>query len=288
MNGRLLLWIAFALLCSCKSRKAAEPVQANYIHAITVYRDSTMVSKSIYVYSTLNCDEIRLLDTLGNYLVRLDEAVAGKDRYSCRQFGERMALMVNIARDADEKIYMTVLPAGDISMGSGACSKFFFSPVDRWKDSIPVAMWTEIDTVKQKQKLYYAELQMPWPYYKLPLLDSITVKYPAFCSKEDLEEEARGMQSMYEKNLQVDVSPNPFTESFNLVINSGRLKSSSYLNTPMTIKFYDDQGNTLLSQPVETDKPYTFSFPELPKGKVVYYRIHIGDYSLSGQVLKSR
>ena len=288
MNQRLNLWIITALfLYGCKSRKVVELPSENYVHAVTVYKDSATISQNMYVYSKWNCDEIQLQDTQGNRLVPFEETVPGKNGYRCLQF-ERISLLVNIAPAGGGNIFMSVLPNGDIGLASRACSKFFFSPVNRWKDSIPVVMWTQNDTVIHKLKLYYGELQIKPPYYKMPLLDSIVVDYPAFCSRADLKEERMNMQSLYDKNLKIEVTPNPFIESFNLQVNSGRLKNSQYLSTPMTINFYDENGNSLLSQIIEADISYTFSFAEVPKGKMVYYRINIGDYFLGGEVLKSR
>lgn len=270
---------------ACKSRKPTELAPSGYLHVVTLYQNGSTVSGSLYIYTTSTCDEMRFLDIEGNSLSH--ESSADKAHYSCQLF-DNAGLMTGITTANDEQLWMTLYSNANISLASGACSKFMFSPIDKWKDSIPVIMWTEIDTTRNKLKLCYAELQLKWPYHKRPLLDSLIYNYPGFCSKEDLEEEQRSMQAIYEKNLKVEVSPNPFTESFNLELRSGRMKNSTYLSSPMTISFYDEQGNVLFSQPIEVDQPYTFSFPELPKGKTVYYRINIGDYSLSGQVLKSQ
>ncbi len=66
-----------------------------------------------------------------------------------------------------------------------------------------------------------------------------------------------------------------------------RVMTWSLPKSPLTLRFYDDQGNTLLSQPFEINKTYTFSFPEILPGKIIYYRITWEDYIISGQVLKN-
>jgi hypothetical protein len=118
-------------------------------------------------------------------------------------------------------------------------------------------------------------------------LDSLVFKFSEICSSAEINEEKKGMQALYEKYLHVLVTPNPYTENFELTLKNEKLPPWLFPKSPMSIDFYDDKGNPILTQAFEIDKTYTFSLPGILPGKTVYYQIKWDDYMLSGQVLKS-
>jgi len=206
--------------------------------------------------------------------------------YTCTEIeSNKEAMMENIKYNHQYFQLITYMD-GSVAMYNEHCSKEKKQFLDRWGDSVSVVMW---HTLRQETGLlifYIAEESNTYPYYKPDKIDSVLYNLKEFCSEKEMEEDKKSMQAMFERVMQIQITPNPFKESFELTMHAGKVKMFLY-NAQFLLSFFDDSGTPLSSQPIELDKAYHFSFPTIPSGKTIYYRITWDDYLLSGQVKKS-
>ncbi len=154
-------------------------------------------------------------------------------------------------------------------------------------DSFPykfVIFDIEIDTLTAELNIWRTVDSIGWrrdttPWRKIQLND--------ICSKEEMEEQKKSIQSLYEKYTKIEINPNPFVEtfSFKMVAN---FMAYSFVGKTIKLKFMDESGQVYLERTIEEGKQYEFSLPDYPKGKIVFYTITWDDYKLSGQLMKSQ
>ncbi len=276
------------LLSACYVTRVVEPPREVHMRSIHHRKDSGLRFNTRYVFSRIPCDSVSLLDKRGNTLPMWTENTdTNKAYYYCGEFDRNNALMVLDLKYNNQTIFMDIRTDGSINLSTSGCSKYLDKVTAKWGDSIPVVMWTEVHKETGSLHIYLAEESYSYPYYKDTTLDSLVFKFSEICTEKKREEEKKSTQDFYDKYMKVQVTPNPFTEKFDLILTAGTLPMFMISKTPLLIGFFDDQGNPLLSQTIELDKTYTFSFPDILPGKTIYYRITWEDYVIAGQVLKN-
>lgn len=141
----------------------------------------------------------------------------------------------------------------------------------------------EIDTITAELNIWRSIDSIGWWRDSIPWRK---IKLREICSREEIEEQKKFIQALYEKHTEVDVSPNPFKESFKFKMKANFM-SYSFVGKTIMLKFMDENGKVYLERQIEEGMEYEFSLPEFPKGKIVYYTISWEDYQLSGQFMKS-
>jgi hypothetical protein len=275
-------------LWSCHALKVEEEIHL-YGRSMTYYGDSAGKRHSVYVFSHLPCDSLKLKGKDGHALPRKIEK-PDTNCYYCEELeSEKNIVIMNSVRYKNKEFQFAVyFPDGNISLSNETCTKFEYGLFNRlkWGDSLSVVMWHKLDQENGLLIFYLAEETNTFPYYKPENMDSFKYSLNEICSGNEMEELKKALQKMYEQKMNVQVTPNPFTEKFDLII-VDELVPWLLPEGTITLTFFDEKGNTLLAQPIELDKTYTFSFPDIASGKHIYYRITWEEYVIAGQVLKN-
>ncbi len=79
-------------------------------------------------------------------------------------------------------ISMGIHSDGSINLSNETCSKNLYKVAEKWGDSIPVVLWTEVHEKTGSLHIYLAEESYTYPYYKDSTLDSLVYKFSEFCS----------------------------------------------------------------------------------------------------------
>jgi hypothetical protein len=151
---------------------------------------------------------------------------------------------------------------------------------------LPFVFWGKLNEKTGRQVFYTARDSAAYPYYVPSTLDSLVYDLNRFCSADEVDEERKLEQSVIDRFYKVDITPNPFAETFELTL---KVEKAEFLifNQILTITFYDGSGNTLHTQTIEANKPHTFTIPGLKSGSILHYKITWSDYIISGQLMKS-
>ncbi|MEZ4804927.1 MAG: hypothetical protein R2852_05450 [Bacteroidia bacterium] len=106
------------------------------------------------------------------------------------------------------------------------------------------------------------------------------------CSDDERLETKRARQAYYDKQYHVKITPNPFKEQFEMQTS---FEGWQFFigEEPQIITFYDDQGNVLKTNTIRPDEVHSYSFPDVPAGKTIFYRITWEEFVISGQILKT-
>jgi hypothetical protein len=285
LMSRSTAWIScLVFICSCRTLNVADPV---YVHGreMRYYTDSGKHYLRL-VFTDKPCDSIKLLDSSGNEL-RLKNPEIDSNCYTCDELSSEKGIgLMDVIKYKNKSFHLvTHFPVGNLSISTEECSKFVEGIHDKWGDSIPIVIWHELKQERGVLIFYLAEESYRYPYFKKDKMDSLVYDLNKFCSDKDKEEEDQWKKEFFQKHIIVGVTPNPFTENFTLTVTyDGKFYRPS---GPMTLDFIDENGNQLLSRPVEFDKNYTFEFPDIYPGRYIYYRLTWDDCVVSGQVLKA-
>jgi hypothetical protein len=256
-----------------------------YGRYMNYYTNSVIVQKHL-VFTHMPCDSLELKDTGGKKLKLWKRGMDG-NCYTCSDLESEKpkGFFSNFNYRNESFEVMTVFPSGNLSVSSYACSKFVEGWLKKWGDSLSVVLWHTVDTVKGQLTVYLAEEAYSYPFYKTGKLDSLVYDLNKFCSDKEKEEIKQWMKEFFQKNIIVEVTPNPFTANFvlNVKYNGNFYKPEGV----MSLEIIDENGKQLLSQKVELDRNYTFEFPDVLPGKYIYYRFTWDECIVSGQILKA-
>lgn len=142
----------------------------------------------------------------------------------------------------------------------------------------------KLDTIKVELNIWKSIDSIAWTRDSTPWR---TIGLNDICSKEEIEEDKKFMQQLYQKYAKIEINPNPFVDEFTFRLSMEKM-SWSLSNRTIAVKFMDDAGKVYLEQTIVYDTIYTFSLPDFPKGKIVFYTLSWDDYMLSGQFMKSQ
>jgi hypothetical protein len=286
---KIILYSLFVLLLfGCRATRIPEPLPEVHMRVIVHKKDTALRAGTRYVFSRIPCDSVRLTDARGKIMpMKTESTDTNKLFYYCDELDKKAGMMVPGLTYKNENISMTIYMDGSINLNTARCGKYLYRVIEKWGDSIPVVVWTEVHEKTGSLHIYLAEESYTYPYYKDTTLDSLVFKFSEICSAADIKEEKKSLQAFYEKYLRVKVTPNPYTENFELILKNEKMPPWLVPTSPMNIGFFDDRGNPLLTQPIEIDKTYIFSLPDILPGKTIYYRITWDDYIISGQILKN-
>ncbi len=275
------------LLCGCHALQVEEK-STQYGRHMFYYDDTGIIFKRI-VFSKLPCDSLKLQDQKG----RMSPARITRSDTGCYICGEidaendkHIGMMDEVKYKNKRFTFITFLPEANLNLSDENCTKFVENFLDKWGDSLSVAIWHSVDHEKGLLLFYIAQETYTYPYYNADRIDSIIFDLNHLCTDKDKEEDKAGMQSLYDRHKQVQINPNPFVESFELTLGFGTI-THWFKTTEFKLQFFDENAIELKSQLISMGKTYTFTFPELLPGKTVYYRISWDDYMISGQVLKA-
>ena len=149
-----------------------------------------------------------------------------------------------------------------------------------------IVLWHTVDTVKGVLAFYIAEETNIFPYYKPQRMDSIIYNLNEFCTQRDIDENKKEWRAAGDPQMKVQITPNPFKEDFELELtHQGNILFLQ--KEPISLIFFDDMGNKFKTKIIESNKKYTFSFPDILPGKTIYYNILWGEYKIAGQILKA-
>lgn len=287
MKYLLILLISFAAL-SCGVTRMEEISQPMvYGNIITHYNDSSGVLKRRFVFTGESCDKRVVQDQYGKKLKRIDGLKEG-DSFACYTCFDIDNPKTSMIHTIDYKFgfsYEIDFSKCGFRMFGSYCSKAEIILRQRFADSIPLVFWNKLDKDKGKLIFYMAEDNAAYPYHVSSTLDSIVYDLNSFCSMSEIMEEKDNWRSLLDRYVKVNISPNPFIESFEMSLSADNIE---IFVAPIgkTLSFYDEMGNLLKSQQIVLDQVYTFSFPEVKSGKTIYYKITWPDYELSGQIRK--
>ncbi|MBC7425023.1 MAG: hypothetical protein H7321_00705 [Bacteroidia bacterium] len=280
-----IISIIFIMLASgCREIKMIDELpQKTYSRTTQYYNFKSNSDLSFYVYSNKPCEQMAPINKYGNKM-KLKTETGDTNYFTCNDWGGR-DLILNTIKYKEQEFHCHFKIDGSLTIDNGKCSKFINNIKQNWSDSIPVCIWTTIDSKNGKMIFHLAEESPLYPFYKTNRLDSIIIDLENFCSEAETQDEKEATQSVITKTIFAKFTPNPFTDKVELQIT--QTMNLHLINAPMKITFYDDKGNTLLTQPVDISTTFTFSFPLVNAGKTMYYRITWDDYFIAGQILKN-
>src|SRR5690606_6201124 len=105
-----------------------------------------------------------------------------------------------------------------ISLENPHCTKDGFFLKDKFGDSTSIVLWSKWNSKKEILVFYMARDTSAYPYYVTSSLDSLVYDLNKICNEEELAQERKDKQSLIEKYCKVDVTPNPFTDNFELTL----------------------------------------------------------------------
>lgn len=180
-----------------------------------------------------------------------------------------------------------VRETGEILISNQNCTKQFdlFDRDSQYRSDYLV--WVEADTSTGILKIQIAPDSIDYPYFSLYRLRTITYDLNAFCSKEELEEDIRFKQSMFEKLINVEITPNPYESEISFTA----ICSSWMCNRMCDVKvltFYNEKGEELEKMNIEFNTEYKIMLDKIVKGSMAYYTITCSDYKISGKLLRSK
>ncbi len=285
---KMLVWTsATALLCSCVVQKVTEPPPVIRFKSVSNHSDTFSRANVRFVFSPGTCEELNLRNAKGDS-VPVDNTGKARDQPHCycSEFTDHNVVMRFSEPYKGKTLYVDMRPDGSIMLKADECQKFLYKVNQKWGDTIPSVIWQETHQATGMFYIFIAEHSSVYPYYKPGTLDSFAFDLNAFCSASESEEERKNNQELFEKFLRVHITPNPFSENFEMTIFLEKIRHL-FTEAPVILTFYDDTGNELQSQPVEYEKTYTFRFPDTEKGKMLYYKIRSEYYTIGGKVLKN-
>jgi|GEM_PF-3382172 len=281
--------IGFCLiLVSCHSTKVAEmPEIKVYANFVNHQNDTCGDLCRRIVFTHLPCSARKHTGKNGKLLPQLSEGEESDSAcFTCKdQINEQAVLFQGIPYKMGFS-YMLSMRNAELEMDYAYCSKVSLNLRARFGDSVPFVFWGKLNEKTGRQVFYTARDSTAYPYFVPSTLDSLVYDLSQNCSDDEKSEERKGFQAVIDRYLKVDVTPNPFAESFELTLNA---EEAQFVvrNQVLNIAFYDGSGNTLHTQTIEADKPYTFTIPGLKSGSILHYKITWSDYVISGQILKA-
>jgi hypothetical protein len=244
--------------------------------SLKIFRIQTdSLKKSHYVLGKTPCDSLYLPDSS----LKID----------CDELSSNSVIFDWINYRNQNYAY-TIHPNGIIDVSGPYCQKLAFDLMS--KDSLKSdrIMWVGKDTNNGRMILFEAEMMDTFPFFKLETLDSNSFDLNNFCTEEDLEMHIPDMNQFINKYVTVEVTPNPFVETFNLEIKCSELMIWIWKmyreEKRLTIK--DSKGNVLVNQIAELDTPYEFRLDNVAKGEILFYSITWSNYVVQGKVMKAR
>lgn len=281
--------IGFCLiLVSCHSTKVAEmPETKVYANFVRHQNDTCGDLCRRIVFTHLPCSARKHTGKNGKLLPQLTEGEQSDSAcFTCKeQTDVKMAILQGIAYKMGFS-YTIYFRNTEFMMAGPYCSKAAFNLRARFGDTVPFVFWGKLNEKTGRQVFYTARDSAAYPYYVPSTLDSMVYDLNHFCTDDEMNEERKFEQELIDKYFKVHVTPNPFAETFELTLNVEKLQYMVY-NQVLNIAFYDGSGNTLHTQTIEANKPYTFTIPGLKSGSILHYKITWSDYVISGQLMKT-
>ncbi len=291
MCNRILFIIAISLVYfGCKTLPAPEikdtEVYARYLRTI---HDTCHGLCNRFVFTKTPCSKTALKRNNGRILPQFrSDTLSDSACYTCTEYTTPYTNLLIWLTYKQKNYTYTLSTDGRVLLDGPYCSKKPIQVRSLWSDSnASIAVWHTWREQKGELTIYMAEESFNYPYYKPNRVDSFVYDFNRFCEESEAQDEIKSNQEMYTKHMTVSVHPNPYKIDFELIASRGKLPAWMFGSDPLTITFYDDLGNTLLTKPFALEQTYRFEFPDIKSGKLLFYRIQWSVYSLSGQILKS-
>jgi hypothetical protein len=260
--------------------------EETHIHGrhMTYYTDSGKYYSRM-VFTHRPCDSIQVLDTSGN-LMEKRRAGIYSNCYNCSEMESSTGIFDRVKFREKDFSYWIVFPDANLSVHSEMCSKYVHDFLDKWPDSMSVVIWHKTDTVKGTLIFYLAEESYTYPYYKTGRMDSLIYDLKEFCTQKDIDDTKKQWHEALDPQMKVLITPNPFKDEFELLL-TFKASTPFLQREPIRLTFFDDMGNKFETRIIETNKKYTFSFPDILPGKTIYYNVTWSEYKVAGQILKA-
>ncbi len=273
-------------LIACKSLKIVDVPEIVQLRLINHHNDSCSELCSRFVFSHVPCDSLLIRDKFGK-LLPLSEPKNVYDSacITCDAFNKGDAFITLVTFE-EKQFSITIDAAGGVIISNNGCTKPKQYLLEKYKDSAQsVAFWNKLNASTGRLVFYTAIEAYSPPYFLSYTLDSFVYNLSDFCSSKEQEEERQFMQTIYTKYVKAQISPNPFEEQFEFTLSAGKISGMLQSET-FVLTFFDDMGHNLKSKIIKLDTPHAFSFPLVPSGKTIYYKVAWGDYSIGGQIAK--
>ena len=280
LNIKQCLFLCFILTSGCYFTMVTDSNTQVKLRSMKNLNDSFSKANMRYVFTNISCETIKLKDSKGNpTFINSQNTDTTKSYFTCFEYTNSYdVIMINTPVYNNISITIEIYMDGKVILNNGKCIKNSFNVIHKLKDSLPIVIWYEINRTIGTFNVYSAIESYNWPYYKENTLDSFVFKYSELCTEKELNDQKSSIQDIINKNVQVNILPNPFKESFNLTFDPGYLKGSYYIPYNLTLTFYNDKGIVLHSQIIEQNKQYNFSVPSINSGQVLFYRITWDEY----------
>lgn len=262
----------------------SELPQINYPKLYQLYscNDGFSKDESVYYYTAKDIDSIVFNDTIGRPIRFYSSSLHFDSCHSALSL-DHSALMKSAKFGRTEVNYM-VYGEGKLMILAKGCQKDIELVREDSVNTPDFLLKLSIDSVDRKFIIQKSLDSFQYPFVRWSEKDNITIDLIDFCSQEELDEEKQSWQSMFEKNTEVLINPNPFIEEFTFQMYCPKI-ASFLRNTEIKLTFFDKNGNELKSQQIDPNKEYLIQLPQAPKGQTVIYTITWQEYKLSGNIL---
>lgn len=291
MNRSVCMFFTLVLAASCAVQHTSlEQPETKTVYAVVLrhYNDSCGQLCNRVVFTKIPCEKRRYINSKGKVLKAM-QTEADRDSLcvSCSDMDNPKAVMMEPVAygNAYEYSLMTYYSRAEISISGPGCTKPVIELRDSLNDPTDYVSWQRLDKQKGLLVLYKAKDTAVFPYYVPHTLDSFVYNLKQFCTDAERLENKQGMQKLAEKYCRAEINPNPFQESIEFTLIN---EQWTWLTSGKSIElvFLDLNGNTISRSLIEANKPYTFSFPDLKSGSLLFYKISWDEYLLSGQIKK--
>lgn len=291
LGNQFIVIIAICiLLCSCRIISAPEMPEKKVIAVMIKHFNDSACNDycSRIIFTNVSCAERQYYSRNGKAIPKAENKPENDSLcYTCSDMEDERSVLMNPIWDKPGYAYSIHLSKARISMENPHCNKDGFYLKDKFGDSTPIVLWSIFNSKKETLVIYMARDTCVYPYYVANSLDSLVYDLNKICNEEELAQERNDRQSLVEKYCKVDVTPNPFTDNFEITLKTKYPIILDIKPGDLIIKFMDANGNILLTQKLEVNTPTTFSFPDVKSNSIVFYTITGTDFTLNGQVLKS-
>lgn len=276
MKFFLIIFMLQIVLLGCQPRKAVTaPIFKTYL----IYKSGSTFREWRYYYSSQFSEQLQLKDSSGRDLFVYNEQTEPDSVWKYSDMENKRLVNPfpgNVSVTIGDRDALTV---------NGRCQKDFDLYIE---DSAFSAawFWYRYDSTGREVIIYKNPDIKSYPYNSSSATDSILVKTDSLCSKEDLEREARDLNQMLIRNIKVEITPNPFVETFTMSVRSKLANTYFMPGDVFHLKFVDEGGKILMEQDMKFNTDYDISLPELAPGKKAYYSISQNELVLTGTVMK--
>ncbi len=238
------------------------------------------------VWSQKSCDSVILKSKSGKPLPKQTEYNKDSANFTCNEIADTNGEYKYDIEFGGKIFWLFVSAHRAYTLSSKDCYAMSVDYKHSEWDSMEIVFWKKLDQTSGILTCYIARSKDDFPYFDSSKVDSFTYNLKKFCSQEEADENKKFWQSVITENVAVKINPNPFKEGFELTLDCQNI-CHMLMGTEQLLSLYDDQGNLLLSQTIERNKAYNFSFPEIKSGSIIHYRITWLEFVLGGQVMKS-